>query len=130
MTDQRAIDRPVIISGGGPIGLITALGLAHYGIPFLVLEEDSELSLDTKAGTILTRTLEVLDRYGAVEPVLRASVRIDEIGETDRSSNVPQKSILTSYLTDETRFPFVVNIPQHHLEPVLRDSVAAVAPDA
>lgn len=130
MTERNTADKPVIISGGGPIGLVTALGLAHHGVPFLVLEEDSELSLDTKAGTILTRTLEVLDRYGVVEPVLRASVRIDEIGETDRSSNVSQQSILTSYLADETRFPFVVNIPQHHLEPVLRDALAAVAPGA
>lgn len=122
--------KPVIIVGGGPVGLITALGLAHHGIPFMVFEEDSELSLDTKAGTVLTRTLEVLDRYGALEPVLRASVRIDEIGETDRSTDVPQQSILTSYLRDETRFPFLINIPQHHFEPVLRDALSAVCPDA
>lgn len=120
--------KPVIISGGGPVGLITALGLAHHGLPVVVLEEDSSLSLDTKAGTILTRTLEVLNRYDALEPVLRASVRIDEIGETDRSSDIPQKSILTSYLSGETRFPFIINIPQHHFEPVLRDRLAELAP--
>lgn len=56
-------DLPVIVVGAGPVGLITALGLAHYGVPFVVLEEDDRLSLDTKAGTVLTRTLEVLDRY-------------------------------------------------------------------
>lgn len=122
--------KPVVISGGGPVGLIAALGLVRYGVPVVVLEEDSSLSLDTKAGTVLTRTLEVLDRYGALDPVLRASVLIDEIGETDRSSDVPQKSILTSYLTEETRFPFVINIPQHHLEPVLRDRLAELAPGA
>ena len=122
--------KPVVISGGGPIGLITALGLTRYGVPVIVLEEDSSLSLDTKAGTVLTRTLEVLDRYGALDPVLRASVLIDEIGETDRSSDRPQKSILTSYLTDETRFPFVINIPQHHLEPVLQRRLAELAPGA
>lgn len=121
-------DRPVIVAGGGPVGLITALGLAHYGVPFVVLEEDSALSLDTKAGTVLTRTLEVLDRFGSLAPVLDASVRIDEIGETDRSSDVPQHSILPAVLRDETRFPFVINIPQHHLEPVLRDELEAKAP--
>lgn len=128
MTEATA--KPVVIAGGGPIGLITALGLARYGVPVVVLEEDSTLSLDTKAGTVLTRTLEVLDRYRALEPVLRAAVRIDEIGETDRSSDVPQKSILTSYLQEETRFPFVINIPQHHLEPVLRDRLDELAPGA
>jgi len=130
MNERKVLTKPVIIVGGGPIGLITALGLTHYGVPVVVLEEDSALSLETKAGTILTRTLEVLNRYGAIEPVLHASVRIDEIGETDLTSDLPQQSILTSFITEETRFPFVVNIPQHHLEPVLRDALAAAAPNA
>jgi 3-(3-hydroxy-phenyl)propionate hydroxylase len=123
LNEKGNLSKPVIIVGGGPIGLIAALGLTHYGVPVLVLEADSVLSVETKAGTILTRTLEVLDRYGAVEPVLNASVRIDEIGETDLSSDVPQKSILTSFIVEETRFPFLINIPQHALEPVLRDSL-------
>lgn len=130
MSNTTTFEKPVVIVGGGPIGLVTALGLAHHGVPVIVLEEDSNLSLDTKAGTILTRTLEVLDRFDALEPVLKASVRIDEIGETDRSSDVPQKSILTALIAEETRFPFVINIPQHHLEPVLRKSLEEAAPGA
>ncbi|GAA0971734.1 FAD-dependent oxidoreductase [Acrocarpospora macrocephala] len=113
---------PVAVVGAGPIGLITALGLTHYGVPVTVFEEDERLSLDTKAGTVLTRTLEVLHRYGVLPEVLRASLRIDEIGEIDRVSNEPTLSVRTGELTEDTRFPFVINIPQHHLEPVLRDS--------
>ena len=78
---------PVAVIGGGPIGLTTALGLEHYGVPVAVFEDDSALSLDTKAGSILTRTLEVWARYGAIDPVLRASMRLDEIGEIDRATN-------------------------------------------
>lgn len=113
---------PVAVVGAGPVGLITALGLTHYGVPVSVFEEDSQLSLDTKAGTVLTRTLEVLHRYGALHEVLRASLRIDEIGEIDRETNEPTLTVRTGELTEDTRFPFVINIPQHHLEPVLRDS--------
>ncbi len=121
---------PVAIAGGGPVGLITALGLVHHGIPVVVFEEDGSLSLDTKAGTVLTRTLEVLHRFGALDPVLRASLRIDEIGEIDRVTNEPTLSVRTGELTEDTRFPFVINIPQHHLEPVLRDAFEAKAPGA
>jgi 3-(3-hydroxy-phenyl)propionate hydroxylase len=71
---------PVAVIGGGPIGLTSALGLVHYGVPVMVFEDDSALSLDTKAGTILTRTLEVFARYGVIDPVLNASMRLDEIG--------------------------------------------------
>jgi 3-(3-hydroxy-phenyl)propionate hydroxylase len=127
MSTQTA---PVVIVGAGPIGLITALGLAHHGIPVIVLEEHAELSLDTKAGTILTRTLEVLHRYGALDAVLRESLRIDEIGDIDRATNVARESVRTGTLTEDTRFPFIINIPQHELEPVLREALEKAAPGA
>ncbi|GAB3276443.1 FAD-dependent oxidoreductase [Kineosporia babensis] len=121
---------PIAIVGGGPVGLITALGLAAYGLPVVVFEGDESLSTDTKAGTVLTRTLEVLDRYGALAPVLQASLRIDEIGELDRKSGLSTGSVLTSALAAETRFPFVINIPQHDLEPVLAAELERRAPGA
>lgn len=127
MSDQQL---PVAVIGAGPVGLITALGLARYGVPTIVLEEDARLSLDTKAGTVLTRTLEVLHRYGALDDVLRASLRIDEIGDLDRATNTARASVLTGALTEDTRFPFVINIPQHELEPVLKDALDRIAPGA
>ncbi|MEW2398258.1 FAD-dependent monooxygenase [Streptomyces sp. NPDC046862] len=127
--ETDALDElPVAVIGAGPIGLITALGLVHHGVPVVVFEEDDRLSLDTKAGTVLTRTLEVLHRYGALDDVLAASLRIDEIGDLDRATNVPTFSVRTAELTEDTRFPFVVNIPQHHLEPVLRTVLEKKAP--
>ncbi|GAA0591788.1 NAD-binding protein [Kribbella sandramycini] len=119
---------PIAVVGAGPIGLVTALGLAHYGVPVVLFEEDDQLSLDTKAGTILTRTLEVLHRYGAIDDVLRAALRIDEIGELDRATNTSTLSVRTGDLTEDTQFPFVVNIPQHELEPVLRGALDRKAP--
>ena len=129
MTEPR-VDLPVVIVGAGPVGLITALGLARYDVPVVVLEEDDRLSLDTKAGTILTRTLEVLHRYRALDDVLAASLRIDEIGDLDRATNTARRSVYTAELTEDTRFPIVINIPQHELEPVLADALERVAPGA
>jgi 3-(3-hydroxy-phenyl)propionate hydroxylase len=60
-------EHPVVVVGAGPVGLTTALGLTHFGVPVVVLEADDALSTDTKAGTILTRTLETFDRYGVLE---------------------------------------------------------------
>ncbi len=96
----------------------------------VVFEEDASLSLDTKAGTTLTRTLEVLNRYDALGPVLRAAVRIDEIGDIDRQTNKPSSSVVTGTLTEDTRFPFVINIPQNDLEPALAETLARKAPGA
>ncbi len=122
--------RPVVVVGAGPVGLITALGLVHYGLDVVVLEEDTELSRETKAGTLLTRTVEVLDRYGVADDVLAQALRIDEIGDVDRASGQTLRSIKTWLLRDDTRYPFVVNIPQHVLEPVLAGALAVRAPGA
>lgn len=119
---------PIGIAGAGPIGLTTALGLVHHGLPVVVFEEDEHLSGDTKAGTTLTRTLEVLNRYDALGPVLRAAVRIDEIGDIDRQTNQPSSSVVTGTLTEDTRFPFVVNVPQNDLEPALYETLRRKAP--
>ncbi len=121
---------PIGIVGAGPIGLTAALGLVHHGQPVVLFEEDDRLSLETKAGTVLTRTIEVLNRFGALAPVLRSAVRIDEIGDIDRQTNRPSGSVVTGALIEDTRFPFVINIPQNDLEPALVETLERVAPGA
>src|SRR5258708_39242305 len=106
--------KPILIVGAGPIGLTTALALKFYGIPFELFEEDEGLSSDTKAGTILTRTLEAFRRYGIADEVLSKALRVDEIGDIHRSSNTVRASVRPALIAQETRYPFVVNLPQHH----------------
>ena len=111
--------KPVLIAGAGPVGLTTALGLGFYGLPFQLFEEDDGLSSDTKAGTILTRTIEAFRRYGIADEVLAKALRVDEIGDVERATNIARPSVRADLLADETRYPFVINMPQHHLEPIL-----------
>ena len=121
---------PIIVVGAGPVGLTTALGLYFYGLPFALFEDDAELSLDTKAGTILTRTLEAFRRYGVADRVLAKALRVDEIGDVERATNTARPSVQTALLSDDTRYPFVINMPQHHLEPILRAALDERSPGA
>ena len=116
---------PVVIVGAGPIGLTTALGLAYYGIASIIYEDDQQLSLDTKAGTLLSRTLEIFRRYGVADQVLHQALRVDEIGEIDRRTQKSTYPVLLDALSAETRYPFVINLPQQDLEPVLAQAIAA-----
>lgn len=116
--------KPILIVGAGPVGLTTALACQFYGLPFLLFEEDGSFSSDTKAGTILTRTLEAFRRFGVVDNVLSKALRVEEIGDIERATGHKRDSVRTALLRDETRFPFVVNMPQHHLEPLLAAGLA------
>lgn len=117
-------DLPVAIVGAGPVGLTAALALSYHGIPFRLFEANAGLSSETKAGTTLTRTLEIWHRLGAASRVLANAMRVDEIGDIERATNRSRDSVKLHLLRDETRFPFVINIPQHEMEPSLCDALA------
>ena len=128
VTTSMAEMKPVLIAGAGPIGLTMALACRFYGIPFVLFEEDGSFSSDTKAGTILSRTLEAFRRYGVASKVLAQALRVDEIGDIDRATNRARRPVRPSLLVDETRFPFVINLPQHHLEPILAERLTLSEP--
>src|SRR4029077_18665693 len=86
-------EKPIIVVGAGPVGLTTALGLAFYGLPTQLFEEDAELSRYTKVGTVLTRTLEAFRRYGVADQVLAQALRVDEIGDIERATNKARPSV-------------------------------------
>ena len=60
---------PVVIAGGGPVGLAAAALLAHHGIRSLVLEADASWCDGSRAICLSRRSLEVLGRVGADRPL-------------------------------------------------------------
>jgi 2-polyprenyl-6-methoxyphenol hydroxylase-like FAD-dependent oxidoreductase len=63
---------PVLVVGGGPVGLATALELAHHGTGCIVVEPRTEVSwLRPRAKTTSTRTMEHFRRWGIADTVRR-----------------------------------------------------------
>ncbi|WP_460354700.1 FAD-dependent monooxygenase [Actinoallomurus acanthiterrae] len=60
---MRVQDVPVLVVGGGPVGLSTGLFLAHWGVRPLVVEKRDSISAVPRASTSL-RTLEVFRSIG------------------------------------------------------------------
>jgi 3-(3-hydroxy-phenyl)propionate hydroxylase len=68
----RALDsdeHDVIVTGAGPVGLATALGLARRGVRVTLLEAGNSASYGSRAICLSRHSLEVLDRLGVGEAV-------------------------------------------------------------
>ena len=62
---------PVLIAGGGPVGVIAALALVRQGIAVQVFEAEPRVNDNPRAATTHAATLEILDRLGLVDDVIR-----------------------------------------------------------
>jgi len=58
------LDIPVLISGGGPVGLTASLLLSRHGVRSLLVERHPGTALTPKARGINARTMEVFRQYG------------------------------------------------------------------
>jgi putative polyketide hydroxylase len=58
------LDIPVLISGGGPVGLAASLLLSQHGIPSMLVERHPGTALTPKARGINARTMEVFRQCG------------------------------------------------------------------
>ncbi|WP_067474391.1 FAD-dependent monooxygenase [Actinomadura hibisca] len=66
LTSQVVPDSvPVLVAGGGPVGLAVAVELGHHGVPCVVVEPREEVSwLRPRAKTTSARTMEHFRRWG------------------------------------------------------------------
>ena len=56
--------KPVIIVGGGPVGLAAALELARFSVPSIVVEQHDSTSWHPKTRNLNTRTMEIARGWG------------------------------------------------------------------
>jgi 2-polyprenyl-6-methoxyphenol hydroxylase-like FAD-dependent oxidoreductase len=76
VVDSIPSSTSVLIAGGGPVGLATAVELAHHGVESIVIERRREVSwLRPRAKTTSARTMEHFRRWG-IAGTLRARAPI------------------------------------------------------
>ena len=67
----------VLIVGGGPVGLTTALELARFGVRAILVNDSLETALHPKANAINARSMEHFRRHGVAETLRPAALPPD-----------------------------------------------------
>jgi 3-(3-hydroxy-phenyl)propionate hydroxylase len=106
---------PILIAGGGPVGVVAALALAHQGIPVQVFEAQPRIDDSPRAATTHAATLEMLAELGLVEEVIRRGLIEPKFRVWDRASRELIVEFDFGVLADITEFPYVVQCEQHKL---------------
>ena len=70
----QAARHPVVIVGGGPVGMGLALDLGMKGVPALVLDDHEGVGAGSRAICFAKRTLEIADRLGACDAMVEKGV--------------------------------------------------------
>src|SRR5262245_49709741 len=107
--------RPILIAGGGPVGVITALALARQSIPVHVLEAEARVNDSPRAATTHAATLEMLAELGLVDEVIRRGLIEPKFRIWDRARRELIVEFDFGILARDTRFPYVVQCEQHKL---------------
>ena len=118
------MDAPVIIVGGGPVGLSLALGLARYGCACVVLERNAEPVRESRAAVIWPRTQEILRDWGAYESLRDAARFVPVLRAVNAKSQATIATIDFSAIDDICDDPGALMLPQSETERILRRLVA------
>jgi 3-(3-hydroxy-phenyl)propionate hydroxylase len=107
--------RPILIAGGGPVGVIAALALARQGLPVQVFEAEAHVNDMPRAATTHAATLEMLEGLDMVDEVIRRGLVEPLFRVWDRTTGRLAAEFDFGVIKDETRYPFAVQCEQHKL---------------
>src|SRR5438093_247222 len=129
------LDVPVLIVGGGPAGLVSALALSRYGVDYVLVERHPGTAHTPRAHIVNQRTVEILRHLG-IEDRIRAVATPQELMANNLwvTSLAGQEIIRTETWGTSARVAGqyraaspcpMANCPQTVFEPMLGDAIRA-----
>ena len=112
---------PVLVVGAGPIGLVTALGLAQQGVRCVLIEAERQVSEGSRAIVFTRRSMEILQQVGVAKAVVAKALPWRFGNSFYRGQQVFRMEAPHS---DDERFAPMNNLQQQYVEQYLLEAVA------
>ncbi|TVR50916.1 MAG: FAD-dependent monooxygenase [Puniceicoccaceae bacterium] len=112
---SRKLKTEVLIAGGGPVGLLTALACHRHGLNVTVVEKESRSGTRSFALALHPGTLELLDGFGLLDQVLANANRVPSLVFYEGVERMARIGVAS----EEAPHPFVAVIRQSRLEDIL-----------
>jgi len=118
--DKPVQRHPVVVIGGGPIGMATALDLGRKGTPVLVLDDHEGVGQGSRAICFAKRTLDIADRMGAGKAMVDKGV-VWNVGKVFHGED----QVFEFNLLPEAghKNPAFINLQQPYFEKFLVDEI-------
>jgi 3-(3-hydroxy-phenyl)propionate hydroxylase len=116
-------ERRVLISGGGPVGLLCAFLLGRRGIPVRLFDNNDGIQADPRAATTHPATLDLLAESGLANDMARVGLIAPIFQFWDRPANRLVAEFDHAVLVNDTQHPFVVQCEQFKTSRLLLDRV-------
>src|SRR6476469_7563930 len=116
-------ERRVLISGGGPVGLLCAWLLGRRGIAVRLFDNNDGLQSDPRAATTHPATLDLLAESGLADDMARVGLVAPIFQFWDRPADRLVAEFDHAILANDTQHPFVVQCEQFKTARLLLDRV-------
>lgn len=115
---QSPMRHPVVVVGAGPVGLTAAIDLALRSVPVVLLDDSDRIGEGSRGICYAKRTLEILDRLGIGEDLVRQGVTW-KLGKVYLGDELVYSFDLLP--EDGHKMPAFINLQQYYLEKALVD---------
>lgn len=115
----------ILIAGAGPVGLLLAIQLQRFGIPYRLIEKNAGPSTYTKAMAIHSRTLEIFDEIGVAQDMINAGHRLNRF----RIQSYGDTILTYQFSLLDAKYPFLLCLAQSTTESILLDKLRSLGGD-
>ncbi|MBK17840.1 MAG: hypothetical protein CMM52_03245 [Rhodospirillaceae bacterium] len=114
-------DNRILIAGAGPVGMISGYYLANKGIPVTVFDSLPQTTTDHRASTVHPSTLEMLSELGMTDEMTEKGLISAVFQYRDRYDDRIVAEFDYGIISDETNFPYALQVEQHKVINVARE---------